>query len=692
MKFSFKKSLMTKLLVIFFLISFLPAFIIGELNMIYMRINDEATIFSELQGINESKRNQILQYVETTVQKALSLSHQTEIELLSSAVHDVMDQYPLDSEKFAENLAEYQDAYESILHNMHGSAGFDELNIISREEGVLIIGEHTNSILLDSSGSDEERELYQIWNDVRQSGEPALYDFEFDVDIGDMMLHVGVPVYNSAGEFTDVMILGLLRDQINLITSFEFGQYETRESFLLSSEDRVLTNPLYAEGSKTFGEVYDNVILSTAKQDDKFIDIIDAVIENKKIIFASEIIHLDEIENFSANFNWTIITQMDNRELIDPNNRQRFVLILFLIGVTVVVMVIGFFIVRRIVTPLLELDREVNRLSSGYLDITLTSNRKDEIGSLIINTDLMIKRLSEIIRAIKKAAADTNNSAASIAVSSEEQSAISVEQAGSIAEISSTMDEFTTSMVQVADNAKAVSEMFSGMFEHIKESSSLIDSTAENIGFISEDNDRNIDNIMNLKYRSQDISKVMEIISNISDQTKIIAFNAALEASSAGEYGKRFGVVASEIRRLAESVITSASSIDTIISDIQKLADQMVVASEKTTKNINQGLSDSKESVHTMNAVVDSIENSHEATQQIAFSVQQQQSAAAQIQSGLKEISLGAQQNSEAIQGLSETGKEFQQLGRQLSILTRRFKLAEEAAPIENSTDEEEGV
>ncbi|MDY0288639.1 MAG: methyl-accepting chemotaxis protein [Sphaerochaeta sp.] len=689
MKISLKKSLMTRLLTVFFLISFLPALTIGLANMAYVRIHDRTSIFSELEGINKSKSTQIRQFLDTSVQKALSLGHQTEVESLSSAVHDLIRQHPLDSKEFAEKYAKYQKDFEPIIHNAHVIAGFIEINIITNE-GVMVFSEHTDEILLDKSQSEEARKLHQIWTDIRKSGKPAFYDFEFDDDIGDMVMHMGVPLYDSAGKLSDIMILGLSRDQINMITTFEFGQYETRESFLLSSEDRIISDPLYPERSKTFGSVYDNAILPKAKQAEQFIDIIDAVIENKKIIFASETIHLDKIEDFSADFNWTIITQMDNREFVDPINQQRLFLFLFLIGVLAVVMIIGYRMIRNIVNPLILLNREVNRLSSGSLDITLSSDRKDEIGSLINNTDFMIKRISEIIKAIKDIAADTGNVASSVAVSAEEQSAISVEQAGSITEISSTMDEFTTSMIQVADNAKAVSETFSGMFQHVRESSSLIDSTAENISFISDDNERNIDNIMNLKQRSQDISKVMEIISNISDQTKIIAFNAALEASSAGEYGKRFGVVAAEIRRLAENVISSTSSIDTIINDIQKLADQMVVASEKTTKNINQGLRNSKESVETMNTVVESIENSHESTKQIAFSVQQQQSAAAQIQSGLKEISLGAQQNSEAIQGLNETGRKFAKLGQQLSRMTRRFTLPEEVSPALKPTEEED--
>ena len=73
----------------------------------------------------------------------------------------------------------------------------------------------------------------------------------------------------------------------------------------------------------------------------------------------------------------------------------------------------------------------------------------------------------------------------------------------------------------------------------------------------------------------------MEIINTVGDQTKLIAFNAALEASSAGEAGKRFSVVASEIRRLADSVTDSTSEIESKISEIQDSISRLVITSEK---------------------------------------------------------------------------------------------------------------
>ncbi|MCK5154868.1 MAG: methyl-accepting chemotaxis protein [Spirochaetales bacterium] len=680
MKFFLQKSLKTKLMLIFFLLSFLPAVLVGVLSLSYFYLQEKNSAFSALEGINASKTHQIIKYMENTMYNASSLAENRNIQLMRKEIHTLIDTYSYISENFEQKLSGLMKIYRPIMHGLHSASGFSESYIISKANGTFIFTEDNpgeeRAIGMQISASDEK--LYECWNEVRRTGLPMIQDFRVYENTGHPVMHVCVPLYDESGTFTDVMILALPNEQIELITSFEFGRYNTRESYLLSSENRVITKPLYPEGTKMLGTIYSNKALQIEKDQSTFIDIINDNIAEKRVVLAAKIIRLDEIGEIQANFDWTIITQMDQLELSAPARTRSLVLIFFLIGASVAALIIGYFIVKQIVSPLLHLNDEVTRLSQGHLDISIHSERKDEIGSLINNTNHMITSIAEIVKAIRTAAEKTNETGTSIAVSVEQQSAISVEQAGSIAEISTTMDEFASSFTQVSENTKSVSEVSEKIYTYVNDSSELINSVAEKINDINGDNDRNISNIMNLKQRSRDIAKVMGIINTISDQTKIIAFNAALEASSAGESGKRFGVVAAEIRKLTESVIDSTANIDKIINEIQNLADQMVVASEKTTKNIQKGLESSNESVNTMEFIVGSVKSSHEATQQISLSVQQQQTAAAQIQIGLKEISLGAQQNSEAIQALNETGTDFKAIGKQLSVLLKQFKLSSE--------------
>jgi hypothetical protein len=106
---------------------------------------------------------------------------------------------------------------------------------------------------------------------------------------------------------------------------------------------------------------------------------------------------------------------------------------------------------------------------------------------------------------------------------------------------------------------------------------------------IRHDNQVSLKEIVDLGGKSKEITRIMEIIDTVADQTKLIAFNAALEASSAGEAGKRFGVVAAEIRRLADSVSESTAEIAHKIGEIQETIGRLVITSEKGSVGIDQG-------------------------------------------------------------------------------------------------------
>lgn len=687
MHFNINKSLKTKLLLSFFLLSFIPSILVGLLSYEYTYREQRRLTFAKLPGINTSKAQQIGLYLEDQVFRATSISKNTEIQhMIRELTALIGSSSEMSETQFNQEVSAITAKYKQHTHHLLADSGFVGMLILTQSTGEVVYSGEGTGIPIGSritGTGNSNNHLLELWDSTRMSVKPTIHDFVKSDLHDELLMYISIPIFDEEGVCTDILILELPNKQIELITSLEFGGYKTRESYLINSGNMVVTAPRIPVGNKSVGEVYDDPHIQKVLNQDGFLDVVTSDTENKKIIITASAIHLDDYMDAEVDFEWTIITQMALSELTDPAHREALVILFIILVISAIAVGIGYLIVKQIVTPITLLDEEVTRLAHGYLDFHTDLERQDEIGSLLKNTEYMVERLREVVSSVSTAIDKTNAIGTTITSSVEQQSAISMEQAGSINEISSTMDEFTSSFSQVSENVNAVSEMTDKIFTYTTESSNLIDAVAEKIRDINVDNERNIANIMDLKKRSKDIAKVMEIINNISDQTKIIAFNAALEASSAGEAGKRFGVVAAEIRKLTESVIASTASIDTIITEIQDLADQMVVASEKTTKNIQKGLSFSGESVGNVDFIVSSIKASNEATKQIVLSVQQQQTAVTQIQEGLKELSIGAQQNSEAIQALNETGSEFKQVGRQLSLLIRRFKLQKRSSDSE---------
>jgi PAS domain S-box-containing protein len=236
---------------------------------------------------------------------------------------------------------------------------------------------------------------------------------------------------------------------------------------------------------------------------------------------------------------------------------------------------------------------------------------------------------------------EQKNMEQAIAQTIDQQSEFTIQLSSSVVEISSTMEEFTSTARQIAQHSQGVVERADNTLEDIKNGSAEVKNLAGKVNNISINIQANTTEIVELGRKSKEINKVMEIINNIANQTKLIAFNAALEAASAGESGKRFGVVAVEIRRLADSVVESTTEIEDKITEILDSVNRLVMSSEKSFQLIQDGQEYASSTVAMLIEGVKGVEETTNAARQISISTQQQQIASSQVVMALKDIEKG---------------------------------------------------
>lgn len=281
----------------------------------------------------------------------------------------------------------------------------------------------------------------------------------------------------------------------------------------------------------------------------------------------------------------------------------------------------------------------------------------------------VIKDATSTVTAVQSYARD-------IAVSVEEQGAVAAEQSAAVSEITATMEEFSASSTQIAENARSVVEIATKNWENTRTGARAVETVIASMNEIHRDNDGSIREIVELGRKSKEIAKVMQIINTIADQTKLIAFNAALEAASAGDAGKRFGVVAVEIRRLADSVMASTGEIEAKVDEIQEAISRLVIASEKGSKGIKAGMDRSSQTAGLLMDMVEAAQSTTDAAKQISLSTQQQKTASGQVVTALKEIMAGSKQTSVAIQQLSTITGQMSQLSEHLECAVSMFKVS----------------
>ncbi|MBK1723662.1 methyl-accepting chemotaxis protein [Thiocystis violacea] len=332
---------------------------------------------------------------------------------------------------------------------------------------------------------------------------------------------------------------------------------------------------------------------------------------------------------------------------------------------------------RVLARRLLRVADGLNRVAAGNLTGEILLGGRDELAELAQITNQMRHQLHGLVSQVETHAASVLSAAREIAQAVDGQAATSSEMSTSVAEITSTMEELSASSSQIAEYSGSVVEVARRTYDDSLQGAEAMQQLVDKMAEIRRDNQHSLTEIVDLGSKSKEISRIMEIIDTVADQTKLIAFNAALEASSAGEAGKRFGVVAAEIRRLADSVTESTGEIARKVGEIQESISRLVISSEKGSLGIEQGMDASSRTAAFLQELVQAASETTSSAQQISLSTQQQRTASNQVVVALREIVMASSDTAKSVRRISEVAQAMTQLSATLKVEMDRFTLKE---------------
>lgn len=345
---------------------------------------------------------------------------------------------------------------------------------------------------------------------------------------------------------------------------------------------------------------------------------------------------------------------------------------------------------RGIVGPITQFQQQLGVIAHS-LDLSkrLATRDQGSLGQLATQTNVLLSQLELAIKGVHSSSDQISATAQSLAqtaglvsrnqgVEQEvgQSMAAAVEQmSSSVAEITSTMEELSASSTQIADHSHVVVDVANQTLDSSRKGADTMQNLKARMEDIHQDSATSLEEILQLGHQSKAISKVMDLIHDLADQTKLIAFNAALEASSAGESGKRFSVVASEIRRLADSVTDSTEDIEGRIQEIQSSISRLVITSEKGAASIQQGMQLSTETAQDLSALVDAASKTSNAAQQISLSTQQQRTANNQVVIALHDIVNASSHNAQSVRDITLISEEMLKMSEHLNELVNEFRV-----------------
>lgn len=232
---------------------------------------------------------------------------------------------------------------------------------------------------------------------------------------------------------------------------------------------------------------------------------------------------------------------------------------------------------------------------------------------------------------IGSAAGQVQSSSAELQAAANQQAAGAKEQATALNEISTTISELLATSRQIAESAQRVAQTAEQTASSARSGHGTVDTTQESISGIRRQVDQIVAHMLELGKKSQEIGAVLDIVSELAEQTNILAINATIEAVGAGESGKRFAVVADEIRKLADRVGGSTKEIRVLIDDVRSAVNTTVMATETGSKAVDAGSRQFADVAVAFKQISGLVGTATEAAREIELSTKQQTTAVEQV-------------------------------------------------------------
>lgn len=299
----------------------------------------------------------------------------------------------------------------------------------------------------------------------------------------------------------------------------------------------------------------------------------------------------------------------------------------------------------------------------------------EEFHALIETFRGSIAGFSSMLKKIQKTSAEVSVQAHKILETSGEQASGSSEQAAAVAQITSAMEELARTAAQIAENTTYVVSSSEEAEKRAQEGMTHMRGNAASLERMNERMRDINENAHNLGEKFQEIDKILALITSIASETHILALNAAIEAAAAGEYGARFSVIASEVRRLSDMSQDSVDEIKKILGEFQKSIQSTILATEQGTKEFESAMEAAFQIQEKLSAITDKVGQTTRSAKEISLATQQQKTASDQIVDTLKDVSSVIRQIANALQEFNRAANRLNTLAMDMQLISQNFTI-----------------
>jgi methyl-accepting chemotaxis protein WspA len=329
-------------------------------------------------------------------------------------------------------------------------------------------------------------------------------------------------------------------------------------------------------------------------------------------------------------------------------------------------------ILRAKVDALLDV---VSKAASGDLTGQVTVEGTDAIGRMGHGLKRMFDNLRVLLNNVQKAGIQVTTSATEIAASAKQQEATGIEQAQTSVEILSTTKEIsanTTQLLRTMEEATAVADFTTSATAEAQTNLRRMDLTMQHMVAATDSINAKL---AALSEKASNINGVLITITKVADQTNILSLNAAIEAEKAGDAGRGFSVVATEIRRLADQTSVSTWDIDQMLKEMQSAVSASVMGMDKFSEEIRRSVGEVRHVTEQLTSVMDQVQKLAPQFDLVLQGMQSQAVGASQISDTMLQLNDATQQTVESLKATSEAVHQLQYAAGDLQSSVATFSV-----------------
>ncbi|CAG2152101.1 methyl-accepting chemotaxis protein [Cupriavidus numazuensis] len=335
----------------------------------------------------------------------------------------------------------------------------------------------------------------------------------------------------------------------------------------------------------------------------------------------------------------------------------------------------GYLLLRAITVPMRSIVGLLASIRGGDLRMRMSLGRGDEFQDVEQGFNQMTGELTSLVGQAQRSAIQVTTSVNEIAATARQQQATATETAATTTQIGATSREISATardLVRTINEVSNAAEQTAGLAGTGQVGLSRMEATMQHVmdaaGSVNA-------KLATLNEKAGNINQVVTTIAKVADQTNLLSLNAAIEAEKAGEYGRGFSVVATEIRRLADQTAVATYDIEQMVREIQSAVAAGVMGMDKFSEEVRRGMSDVTQVGDQLSQIIGQVQSLAPRVQMVNEGMQAQAGGAEQINQALMQLSEAAQQTVESLRQSSQAIDELTLVANELRSGVSRFKV-----------------